>query len=127
MSETTRLDKWLWAARFFKTRSLAAQAVNGGKVHVNGARTKPAHTVKPGDVLSVTRGTDVYEITVLVLLDKRGPAKRAQALYEESAASAARRESAAAQRRLTHQSSPRPPKRPDKKSRRLLRAVKGRG
>jgi ribosome-associated heat shock protein Hsp15 len=79
-----RLDKWLWAARFFKTRSMATQAVAGGKVHLNGARIKPARTVQPGDELRIRRGEQEFFVIVLAVLDKRRPAKEAQLLYEET-------------------------------------------
>lgn len=87
-----RIDKWLWAARFFKTRSLATQAVDGGKVHCNGERVKPARTVHPGDELRIRQGP--YELTVMVraLSERRGPASEAALLYEETAASVAARE-----------------------------------
>ncbi|MGH8378977.1 MAG: RNA-binding S4 domain-containing protein, partial [Gammaproteobacteria bacterium] len=82
-----RLDKWLWCARFFKTRSLATAAVSGGKVHVNGERVKPAHEVRVGDQLTITRGTERYEIIVRALIARRCPAEEAQQLYEETAVS----------------------------------------
>lgn len=87
-----RIDKWLWAARFFKTRSLAVQAVDGGKVYCNGDRVKPARAVHPGDELRVRQGP--YEMIVLVraLSERRGPASEAALLYEETAASIAARE-----------------------------------
>ncbi len=86
-----RIDKWLWAARFFKTRSLAAQAVDGGKVHCNGERVKPARALHAGDQLSVRQGP--YEVVVVVraLAEKRGPASVAALLYEETPASIAAR------------------------------------
>src|SRR5574340_295217 len=86
-----RLDKWLWAARFFKTRSLASQAVDGGKVHCNGERVKPARAVRAGDELRIRQGP--YEITVLVraLSERRGPASEAALLYEETPESVAAR------------------------------------
>ncbi|MGH8363797.1 MAG: RNA-binding S4 domain-containing protein, partial [Gammaproteobacteria bacterium] len=82
-----RLDKWLWAARFFKTRALATTAVSGGKVHVNGARAKPSHEPCIGDRLTITRGAERCEIIVQALAGRRGPAHEAQKLYEETAAS----------------------------------------
>ena len=87
-----RLDKWLWAARFFKTRSLAVAAVAGGKVHAGGQRVKPAHAVRMGEVLSIQRGPDQYIVTVKALSDRRGPAKEAVLLYEESIESRERRD-----------------------------------
>jgi len=87
-----RLDKWLWAARFFKTRSLAQQAIAAGRVKLNDARIKPAHELKAGDALSIRVGDFEWQITVRALSDKRGPADVARQLYEESAASRAERE-----------------------------------
>ena len=87
-----RIDKWLWAARFFKTRSLATDAVAGGRVHVDGQRVKPAKDVRVGDRLEITIGEATFAVEVLGLADKRGPASQAQALYEESEESRARRE-----------------------------------
>lgn len=93
-----RLDKWLWAARLFKTRGLAAEAVAGGKVHLNGARTKPAKTLRVGDVLEVRRGPVATVVTVRGLADRRGPAPVAAELYEETPESRAAREAFRAQR-----------------------------
>lgn len=87
-----RLDKWLWAARFFKTRTLASDAVSGGKVQLNGARVKPSREVKIDDRLEVSNSEVRWEITVRALSDKRGPAPEARLLYEESPESIARRE-----------------------------------
>lgn len=115
-----RLDKWLWGARFFRTRSLATAAVAGGKVHVNGERAKPSRTVRAGDRLQITAGFDAFEVTVLGLPARRGPAAEARTLYEETAASVARRERIREQRRLAAQAVPQTPGRPDKKTRRAL-------
>ena len=87
-----RLDKWLWAARFFKTRSLAQQAVTGGRVQLNGVRTKPAHELKVGDMLDIRVGDWRWEVKVIALSDRRGPAEEARKLYEETEASRAERE-----------------------------------
>lgn len=87
-----RLDKWLWAARFFKTRTLASDAVSGGKVQLNGVRVKPSREVKIDDRLEISNGEVHWEITVRALSDKRGPAPEARLLYEESPESIARRE-----------------------------------
>lgn len=84
MNEICRIDKWLWAARFFKTRALAATAVSGGKVHLNGSRIKPGKNLCIGDVLSIQRGSDAYEVEILRLSSKRRPAKEAVELYHES-------------------------------------------
>jgi ribosome-associated heat shock protein Hsp15 len=87
-----RLDKWLWAARFFKTRSLAQQAVAGGRVQLNGERTKPAHEVKAGNMVVVRVGDWRWEVKVIALSDRRGPAEEARKLYDETEASRAERE-----------------------------------
>lgn len=87
-----RLDKWLWAARFFKTRSLATNAVSGGKIKLNGAPTKPAREIKAGDRLDIFNGDTRWEVIVLALSEKRGPASEARLLYEETAESRAARE-----------------------------------
>lgn len=87
-----RVDKWLWAARFFKTRTLASDAVSGGKIKVNGTATKPARDIKIGDKLEITNGETRWTVTVQALSDKRGPAPEARLLYEETAESIAARE-----------------------------------
>jgi ribosome-associated heat shock protein Hsp15 len=115
-----RLDKWLWASRFFKTRTLASEAVDGGKVHLNGERVKAGRALKPGDRLEIRRGPEVFEVLVLALLEHRGPAAVAQTLYEESEASRTRREALAEQQRLLAASLPRTTGRPDKRSRRRI-------
>lgn len=125
--ERARLDKWLWAARFFKTRSQATQAVNGGKVHVNGARAKAGHGVKTGDRLGITKRELHFEIDVQKLAERRGSAALAQTLYAETAASIVAREQAAMQRRQAHNSMPQPDHRPDKRDRRALRQFKKAG
>jgi ribosome-associated heat shock protein Hsp15 len=118
-----RLDIWLWAARFYKTRALAKQAVEGGKVEINGAAGKPAKPVKPGDRLRVTRGEDRYEIDVVALSEARGPAGVAQQLYRETDEGRAAREAAAGQRRLIGADQAKPRGKPDKRARRLIRAL----
>lgn len=125
--ETTRIDRWLWAARFFKTRSLAKQAVEGGKVHLNGARVKPARAVKPGDRLDITRGIERFEIEILDLSERRGPASQARQLYRESEASLQRREAEGEQRRIERLAAPRSDGRPGKRDRRQLRRLKSTG
>lgn len=95
-----RIDKWLWAARFYKTRSLATQAVEGGKVHLAGNRVKPARSVKIGDTVTVTTEHGHFEVVIEGLSDKRGPAPVAQALYRETETSKTRREQEALQRQL---------------------------
>lgn len=94
-----RIDKWLWAARFFKTRSLASDAVNGGKVHLNNDRVKAAKAVKVGDILRIRRGEEVWMVTVLSLFEKRRQASLAQTMYEELEDSLKRREDNAADRK----------------------------
>src|SRR3954467_13334416 len=91
LGESVRLDKWLWAARFFKTRSLATEAVNGGKVELNGLRPKPSKDVKVGDTVRVRLGPFVHAVTIRALSDRRGPAAAAALLFEESAESIAER------------------------------------
>ena len=98
-----RVDKWLWAARFFKTRSLAAEAIEGGKVQVNGERAKRAKAVQPGDVVRVRLGPYEHEVHVRGLSERRGPASEAALLYEETEASRQARERLAVQlRSVTH-------------------------
>lgn len=121
-----RIDKWLWAARFFKTRSMAGQAVSGGKVHVNGARVKPARLVLPGDELRIRRGEYEFVVIVQEVSDKRRPAKEAQLLYEETAESIRQRETLREQKRLEAASRMYGPvKRPDKRARRQIRSFTG--
>lgn len=120
--DRVRIDKWLWAARFFKTRSMAAQAVTGGKVHVNGARIKPARMVQPGEELRIRRGELEFIVIVQAVSDKRRPAKEAQLLYAETEESIRQRENTREQKRL--EAADRmygPMKRPDKRERRKIR------
>ncbi len=120
---SVRLDLWLWAARFFRTRSLARQAVETGKVEVGGQRAKPSRAVKVGDEVQVQRGDERFQLRVLALSAQRGPASVAQSLYLESEASRAAREEARA-RRVAERNGYRPPEqRPDKRARRLIRAL----
>jgi ribosome-associated heat shock protein Hsp15 len=118
-----RADVWLWAARFFKTRSLAKQAI-GGKVDVNGSGCKPAKALHVGDRLHIGRGEERFEVVVLALSEQRGPAPVAQALYRETEESLAAREAARAQRRLGATGLLRPPTRPDKQARRQIMKFK---
>ena len=117
-----RLDKWLWAARFFKTRSQAAQAVSGGKVHLGGARVKPARKVEVGDELDIGRGEYLFRVKVLAVSARRGPATEARKLYEESEESILERERRREERRLLNMSQTMPARRPDKRDRRKIRA-----
>lgn len=118
--EKVRLDKWLWAARFFKTRALATEAINGGHVHLNGQRIKPARALNVGDTLSIRKGEVEFVIEVQALSSRRGPAREAVLLYEESEGSIRAREAYAEQRRLHAASGPAPQKRPDKRDRRRI-------
>lgn len=119
-----RLDKWLWAARFYKTRSLAKTAVDGGKVHLNGTRTKPAKEVVPGDRLTVTRGEVAQTVVVVNVSERRGSATVAAELYEETPASVDTRERTRAERRMRAAGLTVPKSRPNKKQRRALRELK---
>lgn len=127
--EPVRVDLWLWAARLFKTRSLAAEAVRGGRVHLDGERVKPSKDVRPGDVLELPRGYDRMTVVVRATARRRGPAAVAQELYEETPESLAARERAAEQRRLT--APPGGPQatgpRPTKRDRRRLEDTRRRG
>jgi ribosome-associated heat shock protein Hsp15 len=120
--EGVRLDKWLWAARFFKTRSLATEAVNGGKVELNGLRPKPAKEVRIGDRLRVRLGPYVHELAVKALGERRGPASAAAALYEETPDSIAARERLREQHRMAPAVQYEEGGRPTKKDRRTLSA-----
>lgn len=113
-----RIDKWLWAARFYKTRSLAAQAVSGGKVHLNQSRVKPSRTLKPGDRLQIRKADLSWDIEVMALSAQRGPAKQAVLLYQESAESVAEREDQKGNNRILYQAQPKPGRKPDKRERR---------
>lgn len=118
MTDTTlRLDKWLWAARFFKTRALASDAVSGGKVHLNAHRVKPGKVVQPGDSLSIQLGVYTYEVTVLAIHKQRRPASEARLLYEESAPSVRKRELIAEQLSLAAQGRQLPDHKPNKHER----------
>jgi len=119
-----RADVWLWAARFFKTRSLAKQAIDGGKVELNDAACKPAKLVHVGDTLRITRGEERIACVVAALSEKRGPAPEARELYTETAESIAERERRREDRRLTGGALLRPDVRPDKRDRRLIQDLK---
>jgi ribosome-associated heat shock protein Hsp15 len=118
-----RLDIWLWAARFFKTRQLAKQAIEGGRVELNQAATKAAKQVRVGDRLLITREQEKFEIEVLGLSGRRGTATQAQALYSESEAGRARREAEREKRRMESAGMQPPAGKPDKRARRLIRAL----
>lgn len=122
-TEGIRIDVWLWAARFFRTRALARAAVAAGRVTVGGAACKPARLLRPGDRLVVEREGERFEVEVRALSDRRGPAPAARALYHEDPASIAAREAGRA-RRAAERAGYRPPEgRPDKRARRLIRAL----
>lgn len=123
VARTVRLDVWLWAARFYKTRVLARDAVALGKVEIGGQRAKPARAVRVGDVLQVQRGEERFEVTVLGLSDVRGPAPVAQALYSESEASQQRRAQVRATRAAERSGYRAPQTKPDKRARRLIQAL----
>lgn len=118
-----RLDIWLWAARFFKTRALAKQAIEGGKIEVQGQGAKASRLLRVGDRMRVRRGEDLFEIDVLGLSDKRGSAPVAQALYLESEASRETRLRLAAERRAAVAGYRPPMSKPDKRARRLIQAL----
>ena len=119
----TRIDVWLWAARFFRTRALAKQAIETGKVEIGGQRAKPSRSVRIGDALVVARLEERFEIEVLALSDVRGPASVAQALYRESEVSKRAREQARALRSAERAGFRPPETKPDKRARRLIRAL----
>jgi ribosome-associated heat shock protein Hsp15 len=120
-----RLDKWLWAARFYKTRSIAAQAVDGGKVKLNGDRAKPSKDVQPGDRLELAAGEVRWDVSVLAVSARRGPAAEAAKLYAESEESRARRERALAERRAGRHPAHDTRGRPTKRDRRMIRRFTG--
>lgn len=122
---TVRLDKWLWAARFFKTRSLASEAVDTGKVKVGGERVKPARSLRVGDELAIDNGAEAWEVAVLGLSDKRGAAPVARLLYAETPASIARREQLAEERKLFREPGSTIKGRPTKRDRRQLSKAGG--
>ncbi|HQR51190.1 MAG TPA: S4 domain-containing protein [Methylophilaceae bacterium] len=124
-TQKVRLDKWLWAARFFKTRSLAADAVDSGKVHVDGDRAKPAKEVRLGAVLRIRRGSEEMEVEVRGLSMQRKGAPEAVLLYEETEASRARREEAAITREADHAQRDRGLGRPTKRQRRDIKRFTG--
>jgi len=116
-----RLDKWLWAARLYKTRALASEAVTGGKVHLAGRRVKPSRSVKIDDCFEVHRGYEYYEIIVTELSERRGSACAAQALYRETETSIEKRGTETEKRKLAMMQRPHSASRPDKKQRRQIR------
>lgn len=122
-----RVDKWLWAARFFKTRNLAIEAVTGGKVHVNDERVKPSRQVRVGDTVSISKGVESFVVCVRGLHTQRRPASEASLLYEETEASRAAREQAQEARRQGYLADPQVDHRPNKRDRRHIRRFIGKG
>ena len=122
-----RIDRWLFGVRLFKSRSAAADAVAGGKVHVNGERVKASRSVRPGDTVTFTRGAVVFECSITAIPLRRGPASEAVRCYDETPASQKRREEFAARMKVAAALTPRPEERPDKHDRRALRRLRGRG
>jgi len=120
LTDKQRLDKWLWAARFYKTRTLASQAIEGGKVHVNGERVKASRIIKIGDAVSVSREQVVMNFIICSLNMQRRPANEAQALYEETAESISRRQQTMEQNKLLGAMMPKSAGRPSKKDRRKI-------
>ncbi|OGB27851.1 MAG: RNA-binding protein S4 [Burkholderiales bacterium RIFCSPLOWO2_02_FULL_57_36] len=119
-SETIRIDKWLWAARFFKTRTLATGAVDSGKVRLNGERVKPSRGVKPGDTLDIDNGATEWQVVIAGLSDVRSAASIAQTLYSETEASVARRQKETEQKKYFREPSADIKGRPTKRDRRQL-------
>ena len=122
--ELVRIDKWLWAARFFKTRSTATDAVLGGRVHVNGARVKPSKEIRAGDTVEIRVGQLAWTVVVRGISDKRGPASLAATLYEETPESAAAREQRAAELRASRPLGADLGGRPTKQARRHIDALR---
>lgn len=118
-----RLDAWLWVARFFKTRGLAKEAIEHGRVQIDGQAAKPSRLVRPGLGLKIRKGDEVFEVKIVDLASTRGPAREAQQLYEESEASRALRESQKAELRAARAGYSPPETKPDKRARRLIRAL----
>ena len=119
-TEEVRLDKWLWAARFYKTRALAREMIEGGKVHYNGQRSKPGKIVELNARLTLRQGNDEREVLIKGISSRRGPASVALQLYEETAESQSKREKMALARKMNALSMPHPDRRPDKKERREI-------
>jgi ribosome-associated heat shock protein Hsp15 len=124
VTESMRIDKWLWAARFYKTRALASQAVSGGKVHMNGERIKPARKLVAGDRLVIRKGPYQFDIRIEQLSSQRRPATEARTLYSESEASSHARHALYRERKLQGASATQRQRRPDKRARRQIRQFK---
>ena len=125
MDDKVRIDKWLWAARFFRTRALARDAIKGGKVQIEGVRVKPGRTLTEGDTLSIRKGDDEYLVTVNDTGDRRVSATLAAEKFTEDPGSKARREAAAEQRKQDYHARQGRPRRPDKRQRRQIVRFKG--
>ena len=123
-NEGIRIDKWLWTSRFFKTRPQASDAVNGGKVHLNGHRVKAGRMVKTGDVLSIQKDSTLFEVTITAINKTRRPAKEASLTYQESEHSRMRREQEQQIKKLASASRPVPQHKPGKREREQLRQFK---
>ncbi|KEA51690.1 MULTISPECIES: ribosome-associated heat shock protein Hsp15 [Mangrovibacter] len=123
-AEGVRLDKWLWAARFYKTRAIAREMVEGGKVHYNSQRSKPSKIVELDASLVIRQGNDQRTVIIKGITDKRGPAIQAATLYEETQESIEKRENIALARKMNSLTMPHPERRPDKKERRDLMKFK---
>jgi ribosome-associated heat shock protein Hsp15 len=117
---SVRIDKWLWAARFFKTRALASKSCDLGRIHSNGIQAKPARDVRVGDMLTVKNEGGEFQVEILKLSEMRGPAAVAQTLYRETEASKEARLKAAAERKAMHEFVPLPEHRPSKRDRRRI-------
>ncbi|MGY6027501.1 ribosome-associated heat shock protein Hsp15 [Phytobacter sp. AG2a] len=122
--QNVRLDKWLWAARFYKTRALAREMIEGGKVHYNGQRSKPSKVVELNAMLTLRQGNDERTVMIKGITEQRRPADEAVTLYEETAESIEKREKMAQARKLNALTMPHPDRRPDKKERRDLMKFK---
>ena len=125
MLESIRIDKWLWAARFYKTRSMASKAVEGGLVHVNGSRVKAAHKIKINNIVRISKEHLKQEFQVLAIAQQRRSAVEAQQLYVESETSVARREQEQMQRKILNQGIPQSVGKPNKHDRRRIREIIG--
>ena len=123
---STRIDKWLWAARFFKTRALASHACDLGRIEANGLKAKPARDVKPGDRLRIRNDAGEFQVEILAVSDVRGPAAVAQTLFRESPESQAARAREAAERKVLHDAGAVPMSRPSKRDRSQLNRLRGR-
>ena len=122
--QAVRLDKWLWAARFYKTRALAREMIEGGKVHYNGQRSKPGKVVELNATLTLRQGNDDRTVLIVGISEQRRPANEATALYEETQESIEKREKVALARKMNSLTMPHPDRRPDKKERRDLMKFK---